>query len=175
MPICKKCNSSFPNRKFIDGKEYTFYNRRYCLKCNPLFSKKFVGPECNYDVHGNKIKVKGIRTKFNCKTCGKEFYNKYAIHECGSCKSKKIRNLRKQEAIAYKGKKCYHCGYDKCYKALTFHHINPKDKSFDIAQNWEKSLERVKSELDKCILLCANCHAELHAGFWKLDTLENMN
>jgi endogenous inhibitor of DNA gyrase (YacG/DUF329 family) len=73
------------------------------------------------------------------------------------------RNL-KLEAIQYKGGICIRCGYNKCPGALTFHHINPNEKDFGIASNGNiRSLEKLKPELDKCILLCHNCHAELHA------------
>lgn len=66
-------------------------------------------------------------------------------------------------SIEYKGGKCEKCSYDKCNRALIFHHINPKKKKFGIsAKGITRSWEKLKKELDKCILLCANCHAELH-------------
>lgn len=59
--------------------------------------------------------------------------------------------------------KCCICGYSKCKKALHFHHQNPKTKSFGIGQYKKaNSIEELKSELEKCILVCANCHTELH-------------
>ena len=51
--------------------------------------------------------------------------------------------------------------YDKCMSALEFHHLDPKEKDFSISTNI-KSLDLIKKELDKCILLCANCHREEH-------------
>lgn len=66
-------------------------------------------------------------------------------------------------AIAYKGGKCEHCGYCKCDKALEFHHRDPSEKDFGISYKGEtRSFDRIKVELDKCILLCANCHREEH-------------
>lgn len=62
----------------------------------------------------------------------------------------------------YKGSKCVRCGYDKCKSALHFHHLVPSTKDFQISGNWGLSWDKVKSELDKCILVCANCHAEIH-------------
>jgi len=172
MPICQKCNQNFPNRKFIDGKERLLHNRKYCLECSPLFSRKFTGPKTQLDENGNKILVKGILRKYNCKICNKEFYNKNAAHECPTCRNKKVRNKRKEYALEYKGGCCCKCGYNKCHKALTFHHINPEEKDMTLSANWEKSFDRVKKELDKCILLCANCHAELHADLWNIGSLE---
>jgi len=71
----------------------------------------------------------------------------------------------KQEIVAYKGGKCEICGYDKCVGALVFHHQNPEEKSFSISHH-HGSLERLKKEADKCLLLCSNCHRELH---WEID------
>lgn len=76
------------------------------------------------------------------------------------------RNRRKEikeSLINYKGGKCEKCGYDKCIKALQFHHIDPNKKDFTISKNIKSlKFEDVKKEVDKCILVCANCHAEIH-------------
>jgi DNA replicative helicase MCM subunit Mcm2 (Cdc46/Mcm family) len=73
------------------------------------------------------------------------------------------RRKLKRRAIEYKGGKCVRCGYDKCPGALTFHHLDPNQKDFGISsQGITRSFEKIKTELDKCILLCHNCHAELH-------------
>jgi len=67
-------------------------------------------------------------------------------------------------SLEYKGGKCCKCGYDKCVGALEFHHINPDEKEFGPGHNGHtRSWKRVKKELDKCILVCANCHREIHA------------
>ena len=69
----------------------------------------------------------------------------------------------------YKGGKCAVCGYDKCQRALSFHHVNPKEKDFDLSsRGLTRSWERIKKEIDKCVLLCANCHMELHDGVTQL-------
>jgi hypothetical protein len=75
----------------------------------------------------------------------------------------KRRKKVKQMAIDYKGGKCEECGYNKCNGALDFHHLDPSQKIFHIGQyGHSRSWNRVKEELDKCILLCSNCHRELH-------------
>lgn len=67
-------------------------------------------------------------------------------------------------AVEYKGNKCEICGYNKCIDALEFHHKNSSLKDFSISnKGYTRSLKKVKEELDKCILVCANCHRELHA------------
>lgn len=73
----------------------------------------------------------------------------------------KRRKALRHKAVEYKGGKCSICGYDKCLKALEFHHLKNKDFGLSekgITRSWEK----MKLELDKCILVCANCHRELH-------------
>lgn len=78
---------------------------------------------------------------------------------------KKRRKKLREMAREYAGGKCAICGYDKCSRALSFHHIDPKMKSFGIAvKGLTRSWESIKKEIDKCILLCANCHMELHEG-----------
>lgn len=90
---------------------------------------------------------------------------KCAYSYCMNCAKQAVfqrgREL-KQKAIEYKGGKCNHCGYDKCPAALEFHHIDPTTKDFTLSHKHLRSFESVKPELDKCLLLCSNCHKELH-------------
>lgn len=72
---------------------------------------------------------------------------------------------KKQHAVDVFGGECCMCGYNKCVEALEFHHLdkNEKEESPSTAiLRW--SFERAKKELDKCILVCANCHREIHAA-----------
>ena len=79
------------------------------------------------------------------------------------------RRKTKDMAIEYKGGKCEKCGYNKCNGALEFHHLNPEEKDFSISTSGTtKSFERIKKEIDKCILVCANCHREIHYLITKL-------
>lgn len=84
----------------------------------------------------------------------------------------KVVNRRKkikEQAIRYKGSSCLICGYNRCIGALEFHHLNPNEKDFAIANMYTKNWEIIKSELDKCVLLCANCHREVETGFVSYD------
>lgn len=80
---------------------------------------------------------------------------------------KNLRHKRKVKAVAYKGGKCQKCGYDSHYSALEFHHRNSKQKEFSLTcrelanRPWEACIP----ELDKCDLLCANCHREEQYGW----------
>ncbi len=73
------------------------------------------------------------------------------------------RKRTKLKLIDYKGGSCSLCGYNKCVTALQFHHIDPKEKDFTIAGK-SLSFEKLKKEVDKCILVCSNCHSEIHEG-----------
>lgn len=91
-------------------------------------------------------------------------------------KSEKVQKWRtktKQSLIECLGGKCNRCGYKECYAALDFHHLNSKDKSFTIANALArpKNINAILDEVKKCILLCGNCHSELHVNHWRLDEI----
>ena len=89
--------------------------------------------------------------------------NKSRCKKCAVIAVTKRRQKVKQLAIDYKGGKCINCGYNKCAAALQFHHKDPAIKSFDISvAGFTRSWQKIKEELDKCDVLCANCHAEEH-------------
>lgn len=77
---------------------------------------------------------------------------------------KKRALLRKYEAIIKRGGACEKCGYCKNIAALEFHHKDPNEKEFGIDSRRfsNTDLEKLEKELEKCILLCANCHREIH-------------
>ena len=80
---------------------------------------------------------------------------------------KNFRQRMKIKAVEYKGGKCIRCGYDKCMRSLTFHHRNPNEKEFGIGTYSNLGWNAVKKELDKCDLLCNNCHGEVHENLDK--------
>jgi hypothetical protein len=91
--------------------------------------------------------------------------NRYRCNKCQCDAVQKRRLQLKQRAIDYKGGKCIICNYNKYNGALEFHHLDPDIKDFNISKNgatrcWKKMV----IELDKCVLLCSNCHKEVHAG-----------
>lgn len=78
---------------------------------------------------------------------------------------KKLRLMARE----YKGGKCMICNYDRCLEALDFHHLDPSKKGFGLSEKGiTRSWEKIRVEIDKCILICANCHREIHAGITQL-------
>jgi hypothetical protein len=72
------------------------------------------------------------------------------------------RRRIKIRAIEYKDGKCVKCGYNKCTASMEFHHRNPTEKDFQIGSGRSIGWDKIKEELDKCDLVCSNCHHEIH-------------
>ena len=89
---------------------------------------------------------------------------------CKKCYSKHKTKVFKLKLLATKGSMCQRCGYSKCIAALHFHHLVPETKSFALSSAMNKSWDTVLTELDKCVLLCGNCHAEEHHGLQAPET-----
>ena len=114
-----------------------------------------------------------------CAKCGKKFiakenaYNRRYCYECVPLVPKSgagQRALIKKWALEYKGNKCEICGYNKCSEALDFHHLDPQEKDFNLSnRNLILDWQVIKKELDKCQLVCANCHREIHSKEKKGD------
>ena len=180
----------------IDGRNLTEVVYKTCSKC------KTSKPATTLFFHCDKYSPDKL--SYQCIACRTEVANKNIDRDRERCKDyyaknkKKIleqrknspRNVkgykygpddrpsRKQEAVAYLGGKCQCCGFNKCLSSLHFHHRDPAEKE----GNWSKvvgwSRVRREKELDKCDLLCANCHYGFHAGdviydengyTWKVD------
>lgn len=80
------------------------------------------------------------------------------------------RKKTKALVVEAMGNKCCKCGYDKHIEALTFHHLDPDEKDNTIANFLRnpRRLDKIVDELKKCVMLCSNCHIELHAGHWNI-------
>lgn len=80
------------------------------------------------------------------------------------------RRARKLRAVMYMGGACFACGGDGAPSLFEFHHWDAKEKDFGISEDGiERSWEKIVAELAKCVMLCANCHREVHAGARELD------
>ena len=116
-----------------------------------------------------------------CEICGKSFeiidkgYTRKYCYECSphedeNCSHTQAVTIKrraiKKALVEYKGGKCEICGYNTSMRALEFHHIDPSQKDFHPSQYLTRDFSALKKEVDKCMLVCSNCHAEIHE---KLD------
>ena len=106
-----------------------------------------------------KHNVKCIRTADSSKKSGLSSYR------CPICRLEQRREhslKMKQKAVNYLGGKCQVCGFDENTACLDFHHLDPTQKEFDISKKCRSTWKNLKPELDKCILVCKNCHTMIH-------------
>ena len=109
-----------------------------------------------------------------------EFFYSESEHKyrCKECRKEAVLEQRRRNKIVlveYKGGKCEICGYDKCIDVLEFHHVDPSTKSFTIGNGDIRSLSKLKEEADKCIMVCSNCHKEIHAKIRHEKELERLS
>lgn len=103
----------------------------------------------------------------DCKAYHKRWYKKNRIKRIKQILDSRKKRASDNKAILIKklGGKCEICGYDKCIKALDFHHNNGDKKDHLSKMLWDGySLEKLLQEIKKCKLVCANCHREIHAN-----------
>jgi transposase len=133
-----------------------YWLRRYELKVPP---HRHDGPvdraretELNCRRHGRTDFVLEGRGSYRCKQCRVERVSR---------RRRNVKRILVEEA----GGECLICGYDRCQQVLQFHHLDPSEKEFDLGRSGVcRSLAKARAEARKCVLLCANCHAEVEAG-----------
>ena len=103
--------------------------------------------------HGLTIWIRSVAgDRYRCKRCRVEHV---------SARRRRVKRILVEEA----GGCCSLCGYDRYPGALQFHHVDPSTKSFALSdQGLARSLEKARAEAAKCVLICANCHAEVEEG-----------
>lgn len=150
---CKNCGGLFPISIIENGKKKTFNKRKYCFKCSPRYShntKTIEKPKIERDFKKSE-KYRQKRENNNTKY-----------------------QLKKDRAVQKLGGKCHLCGRVLDAFLYDFHHIEPAFKEDGISHVLilKDSWEEIEKELNKCILLCGNCHNELHSKD-KIDNKQN--
>jgi hypothetical protein len=105
---------------------------------------------------------------YQCRNCASVYNTKYRLNHYARVNesTSKAREKRRKKSSLFitksKGRGCAICGYNICPEALEFHHVNG-DKDRIIARLRDSNIEKIKIEMAKCIVICANCHRELHS------------
>ena len=131
-------------------------NKKHCKVCDNLF------PLTTEYFHKRKGSKDGFEWK--CKSCVKKrtLENYYKNKEKWNETTKKNKALQRQRINEYKdSKSCLKCGENRNW-LLDFHHKDPTQKDFQISQGERFGWEKVKKEIDKCVVLCSNCHRDFH-------------
>ena len=147
MPNCKTCGNEFERKIVVDGKKIVMTKRVRCLTCSP------------FGTHNTR--KFSVLTCVKCKRPGRK--RLYGSGLCNSCHVVEWRKRIKLKCVEHLGGKCIICGYAKSVHALHLHHKNAEEKSFVISGS-TKAWSKIQAEVEKCVLVCANCHAEIHAG-----------
>jgi transposase len=121
--------------------------------------------------HASAARAKGERAI--TRVCALHGPTRFVLHSggtyrCAQCRRAAVmrrRRLVREMIVKEAGGKCLLCGYDEYVGALQFHHLDPAQKKFGLSgRGLTRSLERLRLEAQKCVLLCANCHAAVEAG-----------
>lgn len=168
MRKCLNCENQVPRLVVIDGKKRNLNNRKYCFDCSPF------GQHNTRKIHDS---VSANTPVYKCRVCSKTYQggHRQSRNICQSCRVSESRRNKKLALIEYKGGKCVVCDYDKCQQVLQFHHIDPNEKEFTIASSGTLDFDKLKSEVDKCVLVCANCHGEIHSGLIDIKEIIQYN
>ena len=158
---CAKCRQPIPTWAWVEGRKRNLQRRRYCLTCSPF-------GEHNTRRAGEKRRnqLAGLL----CRRCGDPLSDSQRKGRvCWKCLYADRAAARLDRAYKLVGEACWRCGYTKGAagrRVLDFHHVNPESKCFplDCRHIINRSWTAVFSEMSKCVLLCANCHREVHAG-----------
>ena len=148
-------------------------------------TKKYCSDECARLARKNRLKEMpkeerraGLVAERECPICRTIFRPRNGSANqrtcCYNCMPNGIQLTRGMFLAKIKearGGCCIRCGYNTTIKALEFHHLDPDKKDFTIS-DYHFKLKDAIAESKKCILLCANCHRELHDNLWSIEELK---
>lgn len=175
MPICRNCGASFPNLVEIGGRVRNLQNRKFCLNCSPFGYKNTSSrpPILTSATHGycNVCKQTLPRDHFYARSGRRQNLMTW----CKNC-CREVPRLRRRDlkilCIEYLDGKCVHCDYEGHPAPFDFHHTNPDNKTFGVSTyicehrgKLEGIPQELKDELDKCELVCSNCHRIIHVKY----------
>jgi len=164
---CPKCNQDKPLSKFGKDKNRKDGLNPHCKDCRSAYSSK------------EEVKARHREWwKANKERIYSEYKERYGERWAASAnKSYSIKRDRvnrwKDKAIESAGGCCQRCGYSEFRACLTFHHVDPSTKDGDVYTLIKgDDFDTVLAEIDKCALLCWNCHVAFEAGYWSADFIK---
>ncbi|MCT0253010.1 MULTISPECIES: hypothetical protein [unclassified Synechocystis] len=160
---CTKCHKTKPLFEFHrDARLKTGFTSR-CKVCTCEYKRAY------YESEEGKAKVKAYNQR-NAKR-----RSEYSRLYSQKYRDSQFKNQRKLEFCLYKGGFCSECGFEATedtIAAFDFHHINPSEKEYTPSDMLMLRKDKVFKELDKCVLLCSNCHRILHHRQYRAKLLE---
>jgi hypothetical protein len=133
-----------------------YWLKRYGLKTIGHNGRRCARSVARCDEHGEGEHVRIADGRLMCARCRADAVSRW-------------RRRAKLTLVEEAGGRCVACGYDRCVAALHFHHVDPSEKRFAIGgRGLARAMEDLREEAKKCVLVCANCHAEVEAGFARL-------
>jgi len=156
-----ECGNTIPWKITIDGKRRNLKNRTKCFECSPFKSKRYIFGKEPGPLLTEEEKKEKNRQKH------KTWYERKKKEYGGTNPVTEHRRRVKRKAIEYSGGKCIKCEYDSCNSSLAFHHVDPEQKEVELSDGRHRKWESAKKEIDKTILVCHNCHGEIHSNLWE--------
>lgn len=149
--LCLNCSNIVPKFFYIGSKRISGQRRKYCLDCSPFGkhnTRKLEKPSADGS------------TK-QCPDCND--WHTQRGNRCFRCYFNKRKVEVSQRVAAIVGAACWICGYAKTKRNLCFHHTNAATKKFNLTtRELMLKWDRVFTEMKKCVLVCCNCHGEIH-------------
>lgn len=159
MRLCA-CGKLIPNWTKINGRLHNIANRTRCFDCLPFQQRYTRKP------HGDRRTAKAESVR--------RWYAKKTMENKGINPIRARRIERKALLIKLAGGACQICGYSRCNRNIAFHHLY--DKKFALnGRVLQYSLEMIAGELLKCVLVCHNCHGEIHDSLIEPDRINQAN
>ncbi len=157
--ICTKCGNEFSQRVIINGVQHRLKNRTKCLICMPYL------PPIKLTKEERMAKSRAKQKKAYCNS----------VTKLGKDPSAVRRETRKKAFISMFGW-CSLCNYNRYIPNIVFHHIYGANKSYKISSDriFQKSFTDAIIELSKCIIVCRNCHGEIHEGMINQSRIEEL-
>lgn len=169
MSQCRSCQKPIPPNAIIDGRMRCLNSRKFCLECSPWGkhnTRKVLDVDLPKIKFCSRCKIEKPSEEFYIRRKGTDLSSYCKVCTCEERSERCVKT--KKLAIEYLGGQCRICGYNRYYGTMHFHHRNRSEKEFGISQVKGRSFERIKAELDKCVLLCSRCHDEVEGGIVQL-------